>query len=182
MGTCSPDVWLNTGCGSIPIGDDMQKISYECGSETTVDSVGTADVLSFPRKTALLNPGCIVCGSENAHGLRINFKPTDEGVSASWSPTEDWASFQGTIHGGIVSTVLDEAMSKAVMGMDWEAFTVELRIRFRHVVRPGDLYAARAWVINKRRRRIQAEATLTSASGVEHAHAWATFLQVQGTE
>ncbi len=42
------------------------------------------------------------------------------------------------MHGGIISTVLDEAMSKAVAAMNYEALTGELRVRFRHHVTAGE--------------------------------------------
>ncbi len=125
-----------------------------------------------------VNPRCVGCGPDNAHGLRLSFRTTDKGVSAIWSPTDLWESYPATVHGGIVTTVLDEAMSKAVIAMGWQAFTMDLRIRFHRVVRPGGLYLAEAQVMEKRKTKIVAEATLTSKGGVEHARAWATFLQV----
>jgi acyl-coenzyme A thioesterase PaaI-like protein len=67
-------------------------------------------------------------------------------------------------------------MSKAIIAHRWEALTVELRIRFRGRVPPGDELHVRGWVIEKQRRRILAEATLATTAGVERAQAWATFL------
>jgi acyl-coenzyme A thioesterase PaaI-like protein len=129
-----------------------------------------------------VNPRCVGCGPDNAHGLRLSFRTTEEGVSAIWSPTDQWESYPDTVHGGIVTTVLDEAMSKAVIGMGWQAFTVDLRVRFHRVVRPGRSYLAEARVIEKRKTKIVTEASLTSDGGVEHACAWATFLQVHGRQ
>ncbi len=128
------------------------------------------------RERARLNPACIVCGSMNPKGLRISFQQHSDSVCADWIPTGDWESFQGTIHGGIITTVLDEAMSKAIIAHGWEALTVDLRVRFLGRVSPGEILRIRGWVLEKQRRRILAEATLTSTTGVERAHAWATFL------
>lgn len=126
------------------------------------------------------NPHCVVCGTENSHGLRIQFQRSETGVIADWSPGEKWASFRGVIHGGIVATVLDEAMSKAIMAAGWRALTAELRVRFHNVVRPGQTFTAEAWVVEKRRTKISAEAKLTSVGGIEHAHAYASFLEIPG--
>ncbi|MGA2183383.1 MAG: hypothetical protein ABSH47_10160 [Bryobacteraceae bacterium] len=41
-------------------------------------------------------------------------------------PTHDWEGFENIILGGIVSTVLDEAMSKVVVLAECEALTGEL--------------------------------------------------------
>ncbi len=128
------------------------------------------------RECARLNPACIVCGSTNPKGLRIRFRQCIDAICADWTPTGDWESFQGTIHGGIITTVLDEAMSKAIIAREWEALTVDLRVRFRGRVAPGEGLHVRGWVIGKQRRKILTEATLTTTAGEERAHAWATFL------
>ncbi|MBS1854462.1 MAG: PaaI family thioesterase [Acidobacteria bacterium] len=120
---------------------------------------------------------CVVCGPGHPHGLRLRFEIAPSGdASAPWTPTADWEGFRGVIHGGIVSTVLDEAMSKAVAALPAEAFTAELRVRFRRHVASGSPYLIRGWVVERRKRHITAEAALTTPDGVEHAHAWATFL------
>jgi len=141
-----------------------------------LEPIGEVRPLSPP---PCLNPQCIGCGPENAHGLQLSFSATEEGVSAPWSPGHQWESFPETVHGGIVTTVLDEAMSKAVIAMGWRAFTVELRVRFHSMVRPGHLYVVTAKVQEKRKRKITAEARLASPGGVEHAHAWASFLEIR---
>jgi acyl-coenzyme A thioesterase PaaI-like protein len=133
-------------------------------------------LLPVTRRYAQLNPNCVVCGAHNPKGLQIEFQEGLHGVEAHWVPTEDWESFQGTVHGGIITTVLDEAMSKAVIARNWEALTVDLRVRFRDRVSPGEELRVRGWVVEKRQRRILTEATLMTGTGVERVHAWATFL------
>ena len=104
------------------------------------------------------------------------FQEASDGVHAAWVPTEGWESFRGTVHGGIITTVLDEAMSKAVIACNWEALTVDLRIRFRGRVAPGESVHVHGWVVARQRRKILTEATLVNSSGAERAHAWAAFL------
>lgn len=128
------------------------------------------------REIVSLNPLCVACGPENPNGLRLTFCSSGDRVYASWSPSALWASFQGTIHGGIVSTVLDEAMSKAVITAGEEALTAELRVRFRARIVPGDQLKVVAWVVKKRRGLIVTEAMITGPSGKEQAHAWGKFL------
>lgn len=128
------------------------------------------------RKQAPLNSECVVCGARNAGGLRLRFDQGLDGASADWRPTRDWESFQGTIHGGIIGAVLDEAMSKAIIARGWEAFTAELRVRFRSHIAPGDQLHVHGWVVEKQRRHIRAEATLFSSVGEERAHGWGVFL------
>jgi acyl-coenzyme A thioesterase PaaI-like protein len=139
-------------------------------------SQATTSPLQVTRRYAPLNPNCVVCGVHNPRGLHIEFRTERDGVSADWVPGKEWESFQGTVHGGIITAVLDEAMSKAVIACDWEALTADLRVRFRERVSPGEKLTIRAWVVNRRRRRILTEGTLASDTDVERVHAWATFL------
>ncbi len=127
--------------------------------------------------------GCVVCGQENANGLHIRYmRERDGAITAEWRPTKNWEGFEGIVHGGIISTVLDEAMSKAVAAMNHEALTAELRVRFRHHVAAGEDLRVRGWVVEKVKRLITAEATVTAADGSERAHAWARFLALPGPE
>lgn len=71
-------------------------------------------------------------------------------------------------------------MSKAVIARTWEVLTVDLRVRFRGRVTPGEKLRVHGWVVEKQRRRILTEAILVTATGVERAHAWAAFLVPRG--
>jgi acyl-coenzyme A thioesterase PaaI-like protein len=120
---------------------------------------------------------CIVCGPNHPHGLRIRYELAGDGsVAANWIPTPEWEGFRGVVHGGIISTVLDEAMAKAVAATECKALTGELRVRFRHLVQSGDKFQIKGWVVKRTKRLIETEATLTAADGGECAHAWAVFL------
>jgi acyl-coenzyme A thioesterase PaaI-like protein len=124
---------------------------------------------------------CFVCGQDNASGLRLKFHLERDGaMAARWTPDSAFEGFHGIIHGGVVSTVLDEAMSKAVAAAGAEALTAELRVRFRHHVATGGDYRVRGWIVRRHKRVIDAEAALTAADGTEHAHAWAKFLSLPG--
>jgi len=62
-------------------------------------------------------------------------------------------SFQGVIHGGIIASVLDEAMSKSIISEGDEAFTADLRIRFRKKVCVEDVVFVSGWVVNVEKRK-----------------------------
>jgi acyl-coenzyme A thioesterase PaaI-like protein len=120
---------------------------------------------------------CFVCGQDNPRGLRIRYQRQDSGeMTAAWTPSPEWEGFRGIVHGGVVSTVLDEAMSKAVAATGSQALTAELRVRFRRHVTSGDTFFIRGWIVRRNKRLIETEAVLTTPDGTEHAHAWARFL------
>ena len=122
---------------------------------------------------------CFVCGPTHPIGLRIKYELAGDGaMNARWVPERAWEGFPGIIHGGIVCTVLDEAMSKAVAARAGEALTAEMRVRFRRRIQPGQEFDVRGWIVDRSKRRIRAEATVIGADGEEFAHAWGTFLAV----
>jgi acyl-coenzyme A thioesterase PaaI-like protein len=132
------------------------------------------------RTSVLLARSCFVCGSDNPRGLHLAFQANEDGeMIAEWIPEPEMEGYQGIVHGGIVSTVLDEAMAKVVDATGADALMVELRVRFRLQVSSGSPVHVRGWIESRNKRKINAEATLTGADGAELAHAWAVFLRLK---
>src|SRR5579862_5670516 len=83
---------------------------------------------------------CVVCGPANPHGLRLHLHvDTETGVvTTTFAPQSHHMGFEGIVHGGLLSTVLDEAM---VWAASWHGkqFCVcgELNVRFRQNARIG---------------------------------------------
>jgi acyl-coenzyme A thioesterase PaaI-like protein len=143
-----------------------------------VRSLGAGQVVgpAASRQIAPVNSNCFVCGGHNLSGLHLTFEDGSKGVEADWIPNDASESFQGTVHGGIITSVLDEAMSKAIMARGWQAFTVCLNVRFHRRTSPGECLRVRGWIVERRKRRILTEASLFTDNAMERAHAWATFL------
>ena len=57
---------------------------------------------------------CFGCGSDNPHGLALEFTHDADGVRAEFVTREEHQGFRGMLHGGIVTAALDEAMGHAV--------------------------------------------------------------------
>lgn len=156
--------------------EDTEVLQSQAERPQAPQIVNQPPTKAFRGRPAEVNPSCVVCGSGNPRGMHIAFQLQADAVCADWIPSVDWESFPGTIHGGIITTVLDEAMSKAILARQWQALTVDLRVRFRGRVAPGEKLQIRGWVIERQKRRILAEASVQTATGEERAHAWATFL------
>jgi uncharacterized protein (TIGR00369 family) len=78
---------------------------------------------------------CLVCGLKNPFGLHTAFYELDNNeLLAVFKPREEHQSYPGRLHGGIISTILDEAIGRAIMmhskGDVW-GVTVDLQIRFK---------------------------------------------------
>lgn len=81
---------------------------------------------------------CFGCGTENPTGLRLEFalKP-DRSVVCLTTVTSSFEGPKGFLHGGIIATLLDEAMSKAVRAQGVTAMTRHLEIDYLRPVPSG---------------------------------------------
>ncbi|MCU0289823.1 MAG: PaaI family thioesterase [Acidobacteria bacterium] len=80
------------------------------------------------------NNYCFVCGSNNPHGLKLSFsfnRETGEVISNVIFPRH-FQGWQNVLHGGILSTVLDEIMVKAAAYNGFKCVTAALNIEFKN--------------------------------------------------
>lgn len=82
---------------------------------------------------------CFACGQDNPIGLKLDFKKDgDNGVIAEFVPGKEYQGYLEIMHGGITSTLLDEAMAKCMMiCFDRLSVTIRLEARFRKPVPIG---------------------------------------------
>jgi len=86
------------------------------------------------------NEQCYVCGAKNPVGLAIHFTTNREArsISAAFRPSVMHQGFSGIVHGGILSSLLDEAMVKLAFELGLNAVTAEMTIRFLGSAAPGE--------------------------------------------
>lgn len=78
------------------------------------------------------HPRCIACSPQIAHGLRLDFLDTsDGGVAATFDCAAVFEGYPGYLHGGIISTILDSAMTNCLFAQGHQAVTAELLVKFR---------------------------------------------------
>lgn len=74
---------------------------------------------------------CIVCGSRNKQGLKLSFQPCPDGSIESRFPCRRLLQgYEGLLHGGVISAVLDSAMTNCLFAHGIIAVTGELTVRF----------------------------------------------------
>ena len=82
------------------------------------------------------NP-CFGCGGANPRGMRLAFDPDSERrrIVGRFRLGAEYQGGPGFIHGGIIATVLDEAMGKVSRFSDVRAVTAELTVEYLKPVR-----------------------------------------------
>lgn len=130
---------------------------------------------------ALDEHNCFGCGSLNPAGLHLHFYelPGDTGVWAPFTPTSAFEGYGGMIHGGIISTLLDEIMAWSLYRSATWAVTAAMATRFRKPVEVGEPLRLVGWPERDRGRVIEVRGELRRASDdVLLADATATFMRV----
>jgi uncharacterized protein (TIGR00369 family) len=79
--------------------------------------------------------GCFGCSLDNERGLGLVFQRGEGIVEAETTLGHAFAGYDGLVHGGIVSTLLDEAMGWAILELAGRfAVTRSLTVDFRRPV------------------------------------------------
>ncbi len=93
---------------------------------------------------------CLLCGSRNPRSLKLNFKNWEGGVKTGFTPGPDLQGYSGILHGGIVSALLDSAMTHCLFNRGIKALTGDLHVRFLHSVPCKQPLEIRASIVSSR--------------------------------
>ena len=125
---------------------------------------------------------CFVCGLNNPLGLKLDFETDGRIVRAHFAPRPEHVGFRETVHGGLIATVLDEAMVW-VIGVRTKRFSycAELSVRFIHPARPNEeLTVIAELAANRRNKLFEAKAELQNSRGEARATATGRYLPIKG--
>ncbi len=108
------------------------------------------------------NQRCFVCGRDNPAGLGVDFEIDRErrSISAKFTPSDIYQGYEGLVHGGILSTLLDEAMAKLTVSLGIPAVTAEMTVTFKAPAAPGEELFVSGRLTHETRRLIRAEAKI----------------------
>ena len=126
---------------------------------------------------------CFACGKENPIGLHLNFTFEDDKLTTTKILPREFQGYAGISHGGIVTTLMDEAMSKFVQEKyHKKGLTGRLEVRFHFPTPTEKILKISAWEENKRRNIISTKATVEVEDGTVTAEATAKFAIVENDE
>jgi acyl-coenzyme A thioesterase PaaI-like protein len=117
---------------------------------------------------------CFGCGASNPCGVKLRFDWDGKTATSGFTPSEIYQGWEDIIHGGILTTLLDEAMAYAAYFGNVPGVTATMEIKFRRPVRVGQHLNITAWIIRKERRFAETGAKLTLDDGTVVTEAKAT--------
>jgi len=94
---------------------------------------------------------CFLCGNLNPRSLNLSFEDSEEGgVRTSFESGADLQGYDDILHGGVISALLDAAMTHSLFHQGIQAVTGDLRVRFLRPVPCGAILEIRARVLSSR--------------------------------
>jgi uncharacterized protein (TIGR00369 family) len=122
---------------------------------------------------------CFGCGPGTAPGLKLQFESMDDGgVVCIATITDQYEGPPGYVHGGIIATMLDEAMSKANRITGVTAMTRHMEVDYLRPVPSGVPVRIEGRVTRSEGRKHWNSAQILNEDGVTLAKAAGLFIAI----
>jgi acyl-coenzyme A thioesterase PaaI-like protein len=136
-----------------------------------------------PLPTPFSDNYCFVCGKDNPRGFKIEVRYSEAELAAETelSIPREYQGWADVIHGGILSTLLDELMAHAVWHFAGPGLTISMEVRFHAPLKPGEPIRVRGVMHTTNGSRRQAEGEIIRlADGQRIASGKSRFLLLPG--
>lgn len=129
-----------------------------------------------------INQWCFACGKDNPIGLQLVFIEKDDCYSTTFTAGPEHQGYDGIMHGGLVSTILDEVMARYIYAKGFNAVTARLDVRFRQPTPIGQQMTATAKIVGKRGNMYELVGEITLPDGTITAQGKATVAVLEDTK
>ncbi|MBN1222850.1 MAG: PaaI family thioesterase [Candidatus Aminicenantes bacterium] len=126
-------------------------------------------------------PNCFVCGEKNEIGLKIKFTMSGGAAKAEYTPARAFEGYKDVLHGGIISTLLDEVMIYAVFSNGHLAVTSQMEVKFKMPAKIGQRLRLEGRIKDDRGRLIFTEGKILNQDGGIVATATGKYYKAEGT-
>jgi acyl-coenzyme A thioesterase PaaI-like protein len=114
------------------------------------------------------HPFCFVCSGSNPMGLALRYEPQPDGsVSAKFLGHCALEGYSGLLHGGLIATLLDGAMTNCLFARGIRGLTAELKVRYHEGVEASEEVFLRAWLEDDTHELFQLRADLKQGGAVK---------------
>ena len=132
-------------------------------------------------RTQKNSKNCIICGMDNPFGVKAPFYVLDDNsVASEFMFLPEHQSYPDRTHGGMISTMLDEIMGRALWINEPEIFgvTTTLNITYRKPVPYGVKIKARGYLTHNSKIGFSAKGEIYDLDGNLLAEANARYLKI----
>jgi uncharacterized protein (TIGR00369 family) len=122
---------------------------------------------------------CFVCGDQNRHGLQAKFFWDGREASSELVASDSFEGYRGIFHGGLIATMLDEVMIKAILAQDIYAVTAEMTVRYHRPVETGQELRFVGRMTEGKGRMYYAEGEAVGPDGTVFASSTGKYIQAK---
>lgn len=121
---------------------------------------------------------CFGCDPNNPIGLHMEFYEDGDDIVSTWHPGEYFQGWVDTMHGGILSTLIDEICGWVVWRKkQTSGFTTNLSVKFRKKISTNEpALTIRAHIIKQVRNFLFIHAEITNGAGELCTEGEATYI------
>jgi uncharacterized protein (TIGR00369 family) len=127
---------------------------------------------------------CFGCGGANARGMKLTFEQDDstKRIRGAFKLGAEYQGGPGFIHGGIIATVLDEAMGKVSRFRGVRAVTAELNVEYLKPVSVDAPLLIEAYEVEKTGRNLHYVGEIRNQAGDLLARGRGRFVVIEPRE
>jgi uncharacterized protein (TIGR00369 family) len=119
---------------------------------------------------------CFACGRANPYGLHLDFDVARGQAETTFTSRQEHTGYDGFMHGGVVTTLLDETMGWAIFYQGIWGVTAKLGVSFRRPVPVGEPLTVRAEVRKQTHRAVEIHGEVLDRNSALLADADGTFV------
>jgi uncharacterized protein (TIGR00369 family) len=126
---------------------------------------------------------CFGCGGANPRGMRLTFEQDDAGqrIHGRFRLGAEYCGGPGFIHGGIIATLLDEAMAKVSRFRQVRAATAELVVEYLKFVAVDEDVIVEAREVERNGRVLHRTGEIRNGEGELLARGRGRFVEIDTT-
>jgi len=121
---------------------------------------------------------CFVCGMKNPIGLKLDFSFDGKTMKTEFVPQKEHQGYFNIVHGGIISTLLDEVMVKLAIEMGMPAVTARMDIRLRKALDVGKKITVQAEILRDTKKILEVHAKAVTEDNVIVADATGKLMKI----
>jgi uncharacterized protein (TIGR00369 family) len=121
---------------------------------------------------------CFVCGKKNPIGLKLDFFFDGKTMKTDFTPQKEHQGYFNIVHGGIISTLLDEVMVKLAIEMGMPSVTARMDIRLRKALDVGKKITVQAEILRDMKKMLEVYAKAVTEDDVIVAEATGKLMKI----
>lgn len=123
---------------------------------------------------------CFVCGRSNPTGLHVHFfADAQNRVHAEFTSRAEHQGFPGIMHGGLISTLFDEAIGRTAIANNFWCVTAELTVRYKKPIYIGEPIRIIGEIVNTNARVLHGRGEIHSVrDNILLAEAEGTYIRI----